>query len=197
MSKPASARLRSGLWLAVIVLAITASVAAVLIKAPGGGLGVGSYSLVDQAGRPVDQAVFSGHPSLLFFGYSHCPYVCPTTMSEMAVWFSTLGEQAGDLRAYFVTVDPERDTPAILGDYVTWISDRITGLTGSRAEIDKIIAAWHVVAEKVPGDNGDYTVNHTASVFLLNRRGEFEGTIGYGEAADSAVAKIRRLLTLG
>ena len=197
MPKPASARLRSGLWVAVIVLAIIATVAAVLVKAPGGGLGGGSYSLVDQAGRQVDQTVFSGHPSLLFFGYTHCPDVCPTTMSEMAVWFSTLSEEARDLRAYFVTVDPERDTPAVLGDYVTWISDRITGLTGSRAEIDRIIAAWHVVAERVPGDNGDYTVNHTASVFLLNRRGEFEGTIAYGEAADSAIDKIRRLLTLG
>ncbi len=135
-----------------------------------------------------------GHPSLLFFGYTHCPDVCPTTMSEMAVWFEELGADAGDLKAFFVTVDPERDTPAILGDYVAWVSDRITGVTGKRDQIDKIISAWRVVAEKVPGNGDDYTMNHTASVFLVNAKGEFEGTIAYQEEASTALAKIRKLL---
>lgn len=192
-----TSRIRWALWALVVLTAVAAT--AIFVTAPptSAGIGGGSYSLLDQRGSAVDQTVLQGHPSLMFFGYTHCPDVCPTTMSEMAVWFEALGEDAGDLRAFFVTVDPERDTPAVLGDYVSWVSDRITGLTGSRGEIDKIVQAWRVVAEIVPGEGGEYTINHTASVFLLDRQGRFQGTIAYGEDADTALAKIRRLLAMG
>ena len=98
-----------------------------------------------------------------------------------------------DLKAYFVTVDPERDTPEVIGDYVGWMDGKVTAITGSRQEIDKIIAAWKVLGEKV-GTGDDYTMNHTASVFLVNAQGGFEGTIAYGENADVAVQKIRKLV---
>ena len=161
------------------------------------GFGGGTYNLVDQRGDPVDQTMLVGHPSLLFFGYTHCPDVCPTTMAEMYVWFQTLGDDAADLRAYFVSVDPERDTPEILDQYVSWVSNRITGITGTPEEIDKIRQAWRVVADRVPGSGGDYTINHTASVYLVDSKGQFEGTISYGEDAKSAVEKIRRLVAKG
>ncbi len=187
---------RLGLWAAVLVAAVAATI--LFVVAPpksGGGIGGGTYALVDQRGNPIDQTMLVGQPSLLFFGYTHCPDVCPTTMGEMASWFETLGTDVGTLKAYFVTVDPTRDTPEMLNDYVSWVSDRITGVTGDPAQIDRIVKAWAVLAEKVPGAvDGDYTMNHTASVFLVNPKGEFEGTIAYGEDQATAVAKIRKLL---
>ena len=195
-ASPGLARFRMILWGLVVVAALGAT--ALFIFAPprdptGVGLGGGTYSLLDGKGQPVDQTMFAGHPSLLFFGYTHCPDVCPTTMAEMATWFETLGPAAKDLKAYFVTVDPERDTPEVIGDYVGWMDGKVTAITGSRQEIDKIIAAWKVLGEKV-GTGDDYTMNHTASVFLVNAQGGFEGTIAYGENADVAVQKIRKLV---
>ena len=182
------------LWTLVVVAAIGATVLFFtrpnIVNGPGGG----QFALVDQRGNPVDQTIFEGHPTLLFFGYTHCPDVCPTTMGEMQGWFSALGESAKSLRAVFVTVDPARDTPQILGDYVSFVSDRITGITGPQAEIDKVIKDWGAVAEKVPQDDGSYLMNHTASVFLVNSKGQFQGTIAYGEDTSTALEKIKRLV---
>jgi protein SCO1/2 len=200
MTSSTLSRVRLGLWAAVIVAALAATVAFFggyvkpSSQVADRNIGGGTYSLVDQRGNPVDQTMLVGQPSLMFFGFTHCPIVCPTTMVEMAGWFEELGAEAGPLNAYFVTVDPARDTPEMLNDYVSWVSDRITAVTGKPEEIDKIIKAWGVVAEKVDGEGGEYDVNHTASVFLINARGEFEGTISYGETQDMAVAKIRKLL---
>ena len=191
--------IRLWLWGAVAVLAVTAGIAALLVRnapdtAPVRSFGSGVYSLVDQTGTPIDQTMFVGHPSMLFFGFTHCPDVCPTTLSEMASWFEALGDEGKDLRGYFVTVDPERDTPAILGDYVGFVSDRITGVTGDLAEIEKMAKAWGIYYAKVPVEGADYTMDHTASVFLINAKGEFEGTIAYGENNATAVGKLRNLL---
>lgn len=190
--------IRIWLWVAVAVMGVGLAGATFLLRQPGAaastGFGGGTYSLVNQRGEPVDQTMFQGHPSALFFGFTHCPEVCPTTMAEMSTWFEALGDEGKNLQAYFVTVDPERDTPEILGDYVSWVSDRITGVTGSQEEIDKIVKAWGVYAAKVPLEGGDYTMDHTASVFLVNAAGEFEGTIAYREDSDTALAKLRRLL---
>jgi len=182
------------LWTLVVVAAIAATIVFFtrpnIVNGPGGG----QFALVDQRGNPVDQSIFLGKPSLLFFGYTHCPDVCPTTMGEMQGWFSALGDEAKTLQGVFVTVDPERDTPQILGDYVSFVSDRIVGLTGSQAEIDKVVRDWGAVAEKVPQDDGSYLMNHTASVFLVNSKGEFTGTIAYGEDTNTALDKIKRLV---
>ena len=182
------------LWTLVVVAAIGATVLFFtrpqVVNGPGGG----QFALVDQRGDPVDNSVFLGKPSLLFFGYTHCPDVCPTTMGEMQGWFSALGDDAKTLQGVFVTVDPARDTPEILGDYVSFVSDRILGLTGPQAEIDKVVKDWGVLAEKVPQDDGGYLMNHTASVFLVNAKGEFAGTIAYGEDTSAALEKIKRLV---
>ncbi|MBN9348354.1 MAG: SCO family protein [Devosia sp.] len=182
------------LWTLVVVAAIGATVLFFtrpqVVNGPGGG----QFALVDQRGNPADNSVFLGKPSLLFFGYTHCPDVCPTTMGEMQGWFAALGDEAKTLQGVFVTVDPARDTPEILGDYVSFVSDRIVGLTGSEAEIDKVVRDWGALAEKVPQDDGGYLMNHTASVFLVNSKGEFAGTIAYGENTSTALDKIRRLV---
>lgn len=187
--------LRFALWGAVVLAALALVTVPVLLRpAQQTGLGHGHYSLIDQNGRSVDQNIFLGHPSALFFGYTHCPDVCPTTMAEMASWFAELGDDGKDLRAYFVSIDPQRDTPAVLGDYVSWVSDRITGLTGTPEEIAKIAKAWGIYYAKVPLAGEDYSMDHTASVFLLDAKGDFDGTIAYGEDQATAVAKLRNLL---
>ncbi len=196
MTSAALSRFRMILWGLVVLAALGAT--ALFVFAPprnpvGAGIGGGTYSLLDGSGATVDQTMFTGQPSLLFFGYTHCPDVCPTTLAEMATWFEALGPDASSLKAYFVTVDPERDTPEVVGDYVGWMDGKVTAVTGAREEIDKIISAWKVLGEKV-GEGDDYTMNHTASVFLVNPQGGFEGTIAYGENADTAVAKIRKLM---
>lgn len=188
--------IRIGLWIAVFVAAIAATLVFVFIRVPApgaGAIGQGSYVLQDSTGAQITEASFKGAPSLLFFGYTHCPDVCPTTLAEMATWFEALGEGGKGLRAYFITVDPERDTAAVIGDYVGWLDGRVAAVTGTRTEIDKAIKAWGVVGEKV-GEGDGYTMNHTASVFLINAEGGFEGTIAYGEAQSTALAKIRRLI---
>jgi protein SCO1 len=187
---------RIGLWIAVFVAAVGATAAFFLLKVPApgaGGLGQGTYVLEDANGGAITEASFRGAPSLLFVGYTHCPDVCPTTMSDMAVWFNELGEEGKGLRAFFITVDPARDTAEVIGDYVSWMDGRVTAVTGSEAEIGKAIKAWGVAAEKV-GEGDAYTMNHTASVFMVNADGGFEGTIGYGEDPATALAKIRRLI---
>jgi protein SCO1/2 len=191
-------RLRLALW---ALVAVAAAGAGLLFFAPrdtapvaAAGIGGGQYALVDDRGNAVDQTMLVGQPSLVFFGFTHCPEVCPTTLSEMAVWFEQLGDEARNLRAFFVSIDPERDTPEIMRGYVEWLGGRVTGITGERAEIDKMAKAWRAFYEKVPGDDGEYTMNHTASVFLANASGEFEGTIAYEEDAATAVDKIRKLL---
>ena len=183
------------LWTLVAVAAIGATVLFFtrpqVVNGPGGG----QFALVDQRGNPVDNSVFVGKPSLLFFGYTHCPDVCPTTMGEMQGWFAALGDEAKTLQGVFVTVDPARDTPEILGDYVSFVSDRIVGLTGPQDEIDKVVRDWGALAERVNQDDGGYLMNHTASVFLVNSKGEFAGTIAYGENTDTALEKIKRLVS--
>lgn len=159
--------------------------------------GAGDYRLVAHTGETVDDSVFTGQPSAVFFGFTHCPDVCPTTLADMQHWFAELGDEGEALRAFFVSVDPERDTPEVLGQYVGWVSDRITGLTGEPDEVAKAADAWGVFAERVPLDDGGYTVNHTASVFLVDSQGGFFGTIAYGEDPDTAVAKLRRLMAEG
>lgn len=189
------------LWSLVVVAAVAATVLffvsqdqrnrgeTTILGGPGGG----EFALVDQRGAPVDQTIFTGHPSLLFFGYTHCPDVCPTTMGEMQGWFEALGEEGKALRGVFVTVDPARDTPELLDGYVSWVSDRIVALTGEQSEIDKVVKDWGASAEKV-GEGDDYLMNHTASVFLVDARGQFVGTIAYGEDTETALGKIRRLI---
>jgi protein SCO1 len=188
--------IRLWLWAIVAVLGLVAGGSALLLRqGPAtGGFGKGEYALLDQNGNSVDQTVFVGQPSALFFGFTHCPDVCPTTLAEMASWFEALGDEGRDLRAYFVSVDPERDTPAVIGDYVAWVSDRITGLTGEPEQIAKIVKAWGVHAERVPLEGGGYTMDHTASVFLLDGKGDFQGTIAYGEDNGTALGKLRNLL---
>lgn len=154
----------------------------------------GDFALVDQNGQPITQEALRGHPTMVFFGFTHCPEICPTTLFEMSQWFEALGDEGKELRAYFFTVDPERDTPQLLGGYISGVSDRVIGITGDPEKVWANAKAFGIYWKKVPTSGDDYTMDHTASVILLKDDGSFFGTIAFGEAKDSAVAKLRRLI---
>jgi protein SCO1/2 len=152
------------------------------------------FELVDHTGAPITEAAFEGRPSLLFFGFTHCPEICPTTVWEMENWLAELGAAQDDIAAFFVTVDPERDTPEFLRDYLEPQSDRVLGITGEPEAVWDMARSWRIYWQKRPLGEGDYTVDHYASVFLLNARGEVVDIIPYGTAHDEAVAKIAAVL---
>lgn len=153
-----------------------------------------SFRLTDDLGAPITERALEGHPSLIYFGYTHCPEVCPTTLYEMAGWLKALGPAADRLKAYFITVDPERDTTEIMHGYASNFTDRIVGITGDPKEIERVVKGWQIFVRKVPSPDGGYTMDHTASVFMVDERGRLKGTIAYGEETNSALAKIRALL---
>lgn len=155
------------------------------------------FALVDNKGQPITEAAFRGHPSVVFFGFTHCPEVCPTTLAEMDGWLKTLGPEGKDIRAYFVSIDPERDTPQVMNSYVTNVSDRITGITGDPEKVRQMARDFKIFFRKVDGQNGEYNMDHTASVLMLGRGGGFFGTITYEENPDTALQKLKRLAAEG
>lgn len=155
------------------------------------------FTLVDQNGAEITEAAFRGHPSAIFFGFTHCPEICPTTLFELNGWLNKIGDEGKDIRAYFVTVDPERDTVDVMKTYVSNVSNRILGITGEPDKVHEMAKAFGIYFKKVDLDQGDYTMDHTASVLLLNANGDFAGTIAYGENPDTAIAKLKRLVKEG
>jgi protein SCO1/2 len=151
------------------------------------------FTLVDQKGQEITEAAFRGQPSAVFFGFTHCPEVCPTTLFELDGWLKGLGEEGKDIRAYFVSIDPERDRPEIMDAYVSNVSDRITGITGEPAKVAAMAKSFGIYARKVDLEGGDYTMDHTASILLLDGGGDFAGTIAYEENPDVALKKLKRL----
>ncbi len=190
---------RYAVWAAVIVLVVAVG-AVVYLRESGdgplvaGAIGGGPFSLVDQNGKPVTEAALKGHPSAMFFGYTFCPDICPTTLYDMTTLMEQLGPDADKLKVYFVTVDPERDTQQAMAEYLSAFDPRFVGLTGTREEIDRILSSYRVYSRKVPRDNGPYLMDHTASVYLLNDEGVLTATLDYQEASETALAKLKRLI---
>ena len=153
-----------------------------------------TFSLIDDRGSPVDQQVFKGSPSIVYFGYTHCPEVCPTTLFEVSGWLNELGDEGNKLKAYFFTIDPERDTPEVMHAYVRSITDRITGITGSPEEIKKVTDGWMIHAARTYGSDSDYHMSHTTSLLLIGSDGRLKGMIPYGEDEEAALRKIRTTL---
>jgi protein SCO1/2 len=137
----------------------------------------GPFALVDHNGRTVTEKTFEGHPYLVFFGFTHCPDVCPTTLFNLSEVLKATGEDGRDLRALFITVDPERDTPEAMKSYISSFDERIVGLTGDRAAVDAAIRTFRAYAKKVPTSGGDYTMEHSATVYLMDEAGELVGTV--------------------
>lgn len=152
------------------------------------------FRLTDHQGKEVDAVTLIGRPSLVFFGFTYCPDICPTTLSDISVWLSDLGDDAGRLNVIFITVDPERDTVAAMAAYISNFHPIIQGWTGSSEQIARAVEGFRANSEKVPTGSGDYTMNHTASVFLFDANGRFVSTIDYHEPREYAVPKIRRAI---
>lgn len=184
------------LWVLVVVAAIAAT-ALYMFRPPQRPLGINGqeFSLTSTKGGSFTQADLVGTPSLIFFGYTFCPDVCPTTLAETTAWRAQLGLSADDLRIIFVTVDPERDTTEMVKAYVEGFDPSVIGLVGTPEETEKAKAAFGVFSEKAGDVESEfYLVNHTALTFLVDKDGSFEGTIAYEEASDTALAKIDRLV---
>jgi protein SCO1/2 len=154
----------------------------------------GPFQLVDQNSKPITDQDLKGRPFLVFFGFTHCPDVCPTTLFEVSEIFRALGADANNLRALFITVDPERDTPAVLKDYLSSFDPRVIGVTGDAAAIASVEKAYRVYAKKVPLDDGGYTMDHTALVYLMNKDGRFVAPFNLKRRSEEAAADLKQYL---
>jgi protein SCO1 len=154
----------------------------------------GPFRLIDQNGRAVTDRDFKGEPFIVFFGFTNCPDICPTTLFEMSEVLKRLGPDADKTAALFISVDPERDTPEKLKDYVSSFHPRIFGLTGTPEEIALVEKEYRVYAKKVPLKDGDYTMDHTTVVYLMDKDGRFVAPFNLKKSADEAAADLRRRL---
>ena len=154
----------------------------------------GPFRLLDHNGRVVTDANFKGRPFLVFFGFTHCPDICPTALFEMSEVLKRLGADAGKTTALFISVDPERDTPEKLKDYVSSFHPRVLGLTGTPAEIEAVTRAYRAYAKKVPLDGGGYTMDHSAIVYLMDKEGRFVAPFNLKRSAEQAAADLKRRL---
>ena len=192
--------LRIILW-ALVAIALAALAYLMLRPAPGpttdeaftvASIG-GPFSLTGADGKPFSSTRLAGKPYAIFFGFTHCPDVCPTTLARMTKLRGELGGGDKAFEILFVTVDPERDGPAEVGKYAELFNSPIVGLTGSPAEIEKVKNEFGIFSKKVPDGSGGYTVDHSATVLLFDRNGQFSATIAPEEGDGPALAKLKRI----
>jgi protein SCO1/2 len=154
----------------------------------------GPFQLTDQNGRTVTERDFAEKPFLVFFGYTHCPDVCPTTLFDVSEVLRALGPDADKTAALFITVDPERDTPATMKDYLSSFDPHLRGLTGNQAAIDAVTKAYRVYSKKVPLDAGGYNMDHTALVYLMDKQGRFVAPFNLKQRPEESAAALRKYL---
>ena len=160
-------------------------------KAPVGVPGVGGpFTLVDQDGRTVTERDFAGATHLLFFGFTHCPDVCPTTLQQISDVLAALGPRGKDMKVAFVTVDPERDDPASLKSYLSSFDPRISGLTGTPDQVTAVEKAYRAYARKVPSKSGDYVMEHTAIVYVMDAQNHFLGALDLSRPPEQTAAEL-------
>src|SRR6201989_3640750 len=185
----------------VIVASFAASLLVgllIMLWALGGMRGVtapaaigGPFQLTDQAGQSVTDGDLKGKPTLIFFGFTHCPDVCPTSLFEISEVLRALGKDADKVNAYFVSVDPERDTQAAMKDYLSSFDPHLKGLTGDPESVAKVLSAYRVYAKKVPLKDGDYTMDHTALIYLMDREGNFVAPFNLKRTLEQAATDLK------
>lgn len=155
----------------------------------------GPFKLVDQNNKPITDQDFKGKPWLVFFGYTHCPDVCPTTLFEVSEMMRAMGKDADRTAALFISVDPERDTPAVMKDYLSSFDPHLMAATGDRASIDAAEKAYRVYAKKVPtGKGDDYSMDHTALVYLMDKQGRFVAPFNLKRKPEESAAEMKKYL---
>ena len=154
----------------------------------------GPFKLTDQNGKAITERDLKGRPSLVFFGFTHCPEVCPTALFDISEILSKLGPDANKVNAVFITVDPERDTPAVLKDYLASFNPRLIGVGGDAEQLAAVAKAYRVYYKKVPTKDGDYTMDHTAIVYLMDKNGQFVAPFSLKRKPEEGAAELRRYL---
>lgn len=195
-------RVRIGLWLLAGLAAIAGLVLALAPKPVDAPIASsrsmtevgGPFTLTGADGTPFSSQRLAGEPFALFFGFTHCPDVCPTTLARLARLRGALGKGDHSFAIVLVSVDPERDTPTAMARYIGLFGTPVIALTGPVAAIERVKKLYGVTSAKVAQAGADYTVDHTATVFLVDRDGRFAATISPGEGDDVARAKLERLV---
>ena len=152
-----------------------------------------NINLVDHHGTKFNFNTLNGNPSLLFFGFTHCPEICPTTLSQLSEVTKNLQPPINSTNIVFVTLDPKRDTQSHLKEYIRYFNQNVLAITGEIKELKKLADNWNVFFETIGSSQENYNLNHTATVFMLDRAGIFRGTIAWGENEKSIVKKITNL----
>jgi len=184
------------LWISAFLAGATASMGVILLanERPRTVAIGGPFQLIDQDGRTVTEQALLGRPSLVFFGYTHCPDVCPATMYDISQIMQALGPDADRARAVFITVDPERDTQPVLKDYMSSFDPHITGLTGDLDAITAVAKEYRVYFRKVATEGDDYGMDHTAITYLMDKEGRFVAPFSLKRTTEEAAADLRRHL---
>lgn len=192
-----------GLILAVFALGLAAIVGTTVAFLPGGpkpppiSVVGGDFRLESSKGGVLDSRTLRGKPFLVFFGFTQCPNVCPTTLADLGNLLDAFARQGGDISAYYVTVDPERDTPEVMREYMASFSDRITGLTGSPQDIKRVTRAYRAEVKRVPLTDGGTTMEHTLMVYMMDRDGGFAGPLDLEAGHPLALRQLHRLVAGG
>jgi protein SCO1/2 len=193
-------RLRLLMWVVVGVAAL-AAVALIwrqsasqpsVAQSSIGSIG-GPFTLVGTDGKPFSSARLNGKPAAIFFGFTHCADVCPTTLARLTKLRRQLGKGAGALSIVFISVDPERDTPAEMGTYMQLFDTPVIGLTGTLAQVEQVKKQYGIYSRKVEQPGGSYSVDHTAAVILTDRNGQFVATLSPEEGDKVALEKLKRI----
>jgi protein SCO1/2 len=194
-------RLRAGLWVLVGIAAL-AGIWIATRPAPGpevqstdqplASIG-GPFTLTGGDGKPFSSSKLQGKPAAIFFGFTHCADVCPTTIARLTKLRRQLGKGDEGFAIIFISVDPERDRPEEVGRYAELFGSPVIGLTGSQAAIGQVKKQFGVYSAKVPQQGGDYSVDHTSTIFLLDRQGRFIATLAPEESDQVALDKLRRV----
>ena len=194
-------RIRIGLWLLAGLAALAGLAIALMPKSADAPIASsqsmaeigGPFTLTGTDGKPFSSNRLAGKPYALFFGFTHCPDVCPTTLARLARLRTALGKGNGSFAIVLVSVDPDRDTPAAMARYAGLFGTPVTALTGTTAAIEGVKKQFGIYSAKVPQAGADYSVDHTATVFLIDGNGKFVATLSPDEGDQAARAKLERL----
>lgn len=191
--------LRQGLWASVAIVALAIIAMKPWTAEPAGQAASAfgaDFELTDHAGVVRTDEDFAGRWMLVFFGFTHCPDICPTTLAEVAAVMDGLGEETSDVQPLFISIDPERDTPAALSEYVPNFSPAVIGLTGTPSQIERTAKTFHIFYEKIEdaSSSGGYTMGHSSQLFLFSPQADFVTSWSYGTPAEQVLSDLKERL---